>query len=95
MGVRMKFERISVWLSVLANLSVLVGLILLVVEIRHKTSATRAVLHQELMSYVRDHIELLVTDENEKFAMIIYWGESHPDSLSAVMLKKFVFFTAY
>lgn len=91
----MQSERVGVWLSLLANLAVLAGLILLVVEIRHNTLATQGVLHQEIINYGRDHIELLVGDENEKLAEIVFRGESDPDSLSPVELDKFVLFTAW
>jgi hypothetical protein len=94
-GIQLKSERIATWLTLLANLSVLVGLILLALEMHQNTSITRAVLHQEIMSYARDHFELLVTDENEKLASIVFRGESDPESLSAVELDKFLLFTAY
>ena len=43
----------------------------------------------------RDHIELLVGDENEKLAEIVFRGESDPDSLSPVEFEKFILFTAW
>ena len=91
----MKSERVSLWLSLLANVGLLVGLILLVVELRHNTLATQAVLHQGINDYGRDHIELLVSDENEKLAEIVFRGESDPDSLSEIEFQKFILFTAW
>ena len=91
----MKSERVSLWLSLLANVGLLVGLILLIVELRHNTLATQAVLHQGINDYGRDHIELLLSDENEKLAEIVFRGESDPDSLSEIEFQKFILFTAW
>jgi hypothetical protein len=95
MGSTMKSERIGLWLSLLANFGVLVGLGLLVVEIRHNTLATQAALYQESMSYARDHIELLIGDENKELAAIVFRGETDPDSLSPDEFEKFILFTAW
>jgi hypothetical protein len=91
----MKSDRISLWLSLLANLGVLVGLALLVIELRHNSLATQAALYQESMSFARDHVELLVGDENRELAEIVFRGETNPDSLSPRELEKFLLFTAW
>ncbi len=91
----MKSERISLWLSLLANFGVLVGLALLVIELRHNTLATQAALYQESMSFARDHVELLIGDENRELAAIVFRGETDPDSLSPNELEKFILFTAW
>jgi hypothetical protein len=91
----MKPERIGVWLSFLANLSVLAGLVVLVIEIRHSTAATTAVLHQDILTYARDNVQLILSDENEKLTDIVVRGESDPESLSPVEFEKFILFTAY
>ena len=91
----MKSERISLWLSLLANFGVLVGLALLVIELRHNTLATQAALYQESMSFARDHVELLIGDENRELAVIVFRGETDPDSLSPIELEKFLLFTAW
>ena len=91
----MKSERIGLWLSLLANFGVLVGLGLLVVELRHNTLATQAVLYQDSMSFARQHAELLVGDENQELASIVFRGEQDPDSLSSEEFEKFVLFTAW
>ena len=80
----MKSERIGLWLSLLANFGVLVGLVLLVVELRHNTLATQALLYQENMNYGRDNAELLIGDENEKLAEIVFRAEKDPESLSDI-----------
>jgi hypothetical protein len=91
----MKSERISLWLSLIANFGVIVGLVLLVVELRHNTLATQAALYQESMSFARDHVELLLGDENRELAAIVFRGETDPDSLSPNELEKFILFTAW
>jgi hypothetical protein len=91
----MKSERVSLWLSLLANFGVLVGLALLVVELRHNTLATQAALYQESMGFARDHVELLVGDENKELAEIVFRGEKDPDSLAPVELEKFLLYTAW
>ncbi len=91
----MKSERVSLWLSLLANFGVLVGLVLLVVEIRHSTLATQAALYQESMSFARDHVELLIGDENKELAEIVFRGERDPDSLSPEEREKFLLFVAW
>jgi hypothetical protein len=88
-------ERVGTWLSVLANFGLVFGLILLALEIRHSTMATEASLYQENVNYGRDHIELLVSDENKELAEIVFRGESDPGSLSANEFEKFVLFTAW
>jgi hypothetical protein len=64
----MKSERVGLWLSLLANFGVLIGLFVLVVELRHNTLATQALLHQENVSFGRDNSELLIGDENKELA---------------------------
>ena len=91
----MKSERVGLWLSLLANLGVLISLFVLVVELRHNTLATQALLHQENVSYGRDNAELLVGDENKELAKIIFRGELDPESLSPSEFDKFVIFTSW
>ena len=91
----MKSERIGLGLSLLANFGVLVGLVLLVVELRHNTLATQAVLYQENMNYGRENAALLVGDENKELAEIVFRGELDPDALSRNELEKFILFTAW
>ena len=91
----MKSERVSLWLSLLANFGVLVGLALLVVEIRHNTLATQAAIYQESMGFARDHVALLIGDENRELAGIVFRGEKDPTSLTPEELEKFVLFVAW
>ena len=91
----MDSDTISRWLTLGANVGVLIGLLLLALEIRHNTQATQAVLHQDILGYARDHTELLISDENKELANIVFRGETEPDSLSPVELEKFILFTAY
>lgn len=91
----MDSDKINRWLTLAANVGVLIGLILLSLEIRHSTQATQAILHQDILGYARDHNELLISDENEKLADIVFRGESEPESLSPIELEKFILFTAY
>ena len=91
----MDSDKINRWLTLGANVGVLIGLLLLALEIRHNTQATQAVLHQDILGYARDHTELLISDENEKLADIVFRGELEPETLSQVELEKFILFTAY
>jgi hypothetical protein len=91
----MRGTRVGVWLSILANFGVVFGLILLVVEVRHSSKATEASLYQENINYGRDHIELLLADENKELAEVIFRGEADPDSLSPIEFEKFLLFTAW
>ena len=91
----MDSDTISRWLTLGANVGVLIGLLLLALEIRHNTQATQAVLHQDILGYARDHTELLISDENEGLADIVFRGEIEPESLNRVELEKFILFTAY
>ena len=91
----MKSERVGLWLSLLANLGVLIGLFVLVVELRHNTFATQALLHQENVSFGRDNPELLIGDENKELAEIVFRGESDPESLSPIEFEKFFLFTSW
>jgi hypothetical protein len=76
-------------------LGVLVGIILLIVEIRHNTATTQAVLHQENVAFGRDHAERLLNDENHELAEIIFRGLDDPDTLSGIELRKFLLYTAW
>ena len=91
----MSSERINSWLSLIANAGVLVGIVLLGVELRHNTLTTQRMLYQEQMNYGREHSELLVGDENERLASIVFRGEADPGSVSAEEFEKFVLFTAW
>ena len=77
----MNSDRVGTWLSIIANFGVVIGLILLVLEIRHSTMATEATLYQEDINYGRDQIELLLADENKQLAELIFRAEVEPDSL--------------
>jgi hypothetical protein len=90
----MKFERIGLWLSLLANFGVLAGLMLLVVEIRHNTLTTQAVLNQENVNFIRETTALLLGGENEELASIVFRGHLDPDSLSPAELQKYVIFVS-
>ena len=92
---RMNVERSSMWLSVLANFGVLVGIILLIVEIRHNTATTQAVLHQENVAFGRDHADLLLNDENHELAEIIFRGQDDLNALSGIELRKLIIYTAW
>ena len=91
----MTSDRVGMWLSVLVNFGVVFGLVLLVFEIRHSTMATEATLYQENVNFGRDHIELLLTDENKDLAELVFRAETDPDSLSSIEFEKFVLFTAW
>jgi len=91
----MKSDRIGLWLSLLANFGVLVGLAVLVLELRHNTLATQAALYQDGMSFARENAALLISDENSELASIVFRGETDPGSLSPYELEKFVLFTAW
>ncbi len=91
----MDSDIINRWLTLGANVGVLIGLLLLALEIRHNTQATQAVLHQDILGYARDHTELLISDENKELADIVFRGELEPESLNRVDLEKFILFTAY
>ena len=91
----MKAEGISTWLSLVANFGVLLGLGLLIIELRHNTLATQAVLHQENLNYTREHAALLIEDENKELAEIVFRGRSDPDSLSPIELTKFNVYVNY
>ena len=91
----MSSERINSWLSLIANVGVLVGIALLAAELRHNTLATQRMLYQEQMNYGREHSELLVGDENEKLASLVFRGEADPGSLSAEEFEKFILYTAW
>ena len=91
----MTSDRVGIWLSIVANFGVVIGLVLLVLEIRHSTMATEASLYQENINYGRDQIELLLLDENKELAELVFRGEVDPDSLSEVEFQKFILFTAW
>ena len=91
----MKSERVGLWLSLLANFGVLIGLFVLVVELRHNTLATQALLNQENVSFGRDNAELLIGDENKELAEIVFRGELDPESLPPNEFDKFFLFTSW
>ena len=65
------------------------------IALRHNTLAAQAALYQESMNFARDHVELLIGDENRELAAVVFQGETDPDSLSAIELEKFLLFTAW
>ena len=91
----MTSDRVGTWLSILANFGVVIGLVLLVLEIRHSTMATEASLYQENINYGRDQVELLLLDENKEFAEMVFKAESDPDSVTTIEFEKFTLFTAW
>jgi hypothetical protein len=91
----MKSDRLEFWVSMVANVAILTGLLLVFFELRHNTLATQADLHLQFLNYGRDHAELLVGDENEKLADIVFRGETDPDALTPIEMEKFLLFTAW
>ena len=58
----METERLNHWMSVLANIAVLGGVIFLALEIQQNTNAIRATAIQESVNVARQQILLFVTD---------------------------------
>ena len=89
----MTSERLNWFLTVAANVGVVLGLGFLAVELRQNTLATQATLNLELMTYGRENAELLLSDD--QLADIVIRGEHDPESLSPVEREKFLLFTSW
>ena len=90
----MKSERVGLWLSLLANFGVIVGLALLVIEIRHNTLTTQAVLNQENVNFIADNMALILSDENQELASLVSRADRDPDSLSPDELSRYLTFVS-
>ena len=89
----MTSDRLNWFLTVAANVGVVLGLGFLAVELRQNTLATQATLHLDLMTYAREHAELLLT--NDQLAEVVIRGEQDPASLSSLVREKFLLFTSW
>jgi hypothetical protein len=85
----------STLLNLISNLAILIGLLFLGFEMRHNSLTTAAIVHQETVTYARDLEVLLLSDENEKLAEIVYRGIENPDLLSEQELGKFLMFITF
>jgi hypothetical protein len=86
-------DRLNWFLTVAANVGVVLGLGFLAVELRQNTLAIQATLHLDLMTYAREHAELLLT--NDPLAEIVIRAEQDPTSLSLLEREKFLTFTSW
>jgi hypothetical protein len=89
----MTSDRLNWFLTVAANVGVVLGLGFLAIEVRHNTLATQATLHLDLVSYGRDNAEILVSDP--ELAAIVFRGEHDPTSLSPLERERFLLFTTW
>jgi hypothetical protein len=89
----MTSDRLNWFLTVAANIGVVVGLCFLAVELRQNTLSTQATLHMNLMSYGREHAELLISDDS--LGDLVIRGEKDPGSLTALEREKFLLFTSW
>jgi hypothetical protein len=88
----MTSDRLNWFLTIAANVGVVLGLGFLALELRQSTLATQATLHLDLVAYGRENAELLLSDE--ALADIIFRGERDPAALSPLEKQKFHLFTA-
>jgi len=86
-------DRLNWFLTIAANVGVVVGLGFLGVELRQNTLSTQATLHLDLMSYGREHAELLLSDDS--LTEMILRAEKNPDELTELEREKFVLFTSW
>jgi hypothetical protein len=89
----MTFDRLNWFLTLAANVGVVLGLGFLVVELRHNTLATQATLNLDVLEYGRESAELLLS--NDQFADIVFRGERDPQSLSPAERDRFLIFTSW
>jgi len=89
----MKSERLNWFLTVGANVGVILGLVFLAIQIYQSTLATQATLHLDLVSYGRENAELLASDD--ELAEIVVRGQLDPEALSPVERERFLIFTTW
>jgi hypothetical protein len=89
----MTSDRLNWFLTIAANVGVVLGLGFLALELRQSTLATQATLHLDLVAYGRENAELLLSDE--ALADIIFRGERDPAALSPLEKQKFHLFTSW
>jgi len=86
-------DRLNWFLTIAANVGVVAGLGFLAVELRQNALSTQADLHLELMSYGREHAELLISDDS--LAELVLRGEGDPSALTELEREKFLLFTSW
>ncbi len=89
----MTSDRLNWFLTVAANVGVVLGLGFLVVELHQNTLATQATLNMDLVAIGRENAELLLSDD--KLAEIVLRAEQDPGSLSLLEREKFLLFTSW
>ena len=89
----MTSDRLNWFLTVAANVGVVLGLGFLLIELRQNTLATQAALNHDLLAVGREHAELLLTDD--ELAEIVLRAEQDPESLSLLEREKFLLFTSW
>lgn len=86
----MDSSKLNSWLTLAANIGVLLGLLLLVVEIRQNTAASKAQTAQAIIDSSRDFLVEIAMDE--EFALLRETGHLDTEELSEVDAIRF---TAY
>lgn len=89
----MTSDRLNWFLTVAANVGVILGLGFLALELRQSTLATQATLHLDLVAYGRENAELLLS--NDALADVVSRGEQDPASLSRAEQEQFLLFTSW
>lgn len=86
----MESTKLNSWLTLAANIGVILGLLLLVVEIRQNTAASKAQTAQAIIDSSRDFLLEIAMDE--EFALLRTTGHSNIEDLSDLDAIRF---TAY
>lgn len=89
----MTSDRLNWFLTVAANVGVVVGLGFLGIELRQNTLSTQASVHIDLLSYGREHSELLLSDD--ALAAMVLRAEKNPEDLDELEKEKFILFTSW
>ena len=76
----MDFDKLNKWLTLVANVAILGGLVFLALEIQQNTNAIRSTAVQELISVAREHPLMYVQNpEVNRLAMADYYALSEED----------------
>jgi len=86
-------DKLNRWLTLIANLGVVAGIVFLAVEIRQNTNAVAAQAIMNLNEFGNETARSVSLDEN--FAKLVTKGHQDPDSLTELEVERYVIYVQH
>ena len=83
----MDLEKFNKWMTLIANLGVVIGIIFLIIEIQQNTAVTRSAAEMEFTNMGVD--TFMRVAESPEYAKVMLVGRENPEALSTVQKEQY------